>query len=439
VSTFLQIFRQSLILSFEEIRAAKLRSFLSLLGITIGILCIISVRTAVNSLEMNIQKSLASFGNDILYIQKWPWIWSDNYEWWRYLNRPAANRRELEQLQERVKGAKASAMIYLAGNSNVLAGDAVAEGASIQGVTYDYDKIKNLEFTQGRYFTTGENNGAQAVALIGANVAESLFGDSRNVEGSEIKVNGVQLKVIGVLKKEGSDLFGFTLDNNVLLPYSFMSKVIFMGDDPLIAVVPKDNVPIEELKYELKGVMRSIRRLSPYEEDNFAVNQVSVFTEGIASIFSIINVAGMFIGAFSILVGTFGIANIMFVSVQERVYQIGIKKALGAKKIYILLEFLLEAVMLCVFGGIAGLLFVVGLFAFFNWLIIYFESDFHFYITAQNLMIGISISVITGVLAGFIPAYSAANMKPVDAIRGEVSDLFAGIKSIFKVFGPKKT
>jgi putative ABC transport system permease protein len=185
--------------------------------------------------------------------------------------------------------------------------------------------------------------------------------------------------------------------------------------------------------------MRSIRRLSPYEEDNFAVNQVSVFTEGIASIFSIINVAGMFIGAFSILVGTFGIANIMFVSVQERVYQIGIKKALGAKKIYILLEFLLEAVMLCVFGGIAGLLVVVGLFAFFNWLIIYFESDFHFYITAQNLMIGISISVITGVLAGFIPAYSAANMKPVDAIRGEVSDLFAGIKSMFKVFEVKKT
>lgn len=439
MSAFFQIFRQSFILSFEEIRAAKLRSFLSLVGITIGILCIISVRTAVNSLEMNIQKSLTSFGNDILYIQKWPWIWTENYEWWKYLNRPVSNRREMEQLQENVEGAKAFAMIYIAGNTNVIAGDAVAERVSVQGVTYDYDKIKNLEFTQGRYFTTSESNNAQAVALVGAGVAESLFAGRSNVEGEEIKVNGVKLRVVGVLKKEGSDLFGFTLDNNVLVPYSFMSKVIYMGDDPLIAVVPKDNVPIDELKYELKGVMRSIRRLSPYEDDNFAINQVSVFTEGIASIFSIINLAGMFIGAFSILVGTFGIANIMFVSVQERVYQIGIKKAMGAKKIYILLEFLLEAVMLCVFGGVVGLVVVVGLFKLFNWLIIYNGNDFQFYITAQNIAIGISISVVTGILAGFIPAYSAANMKPVDAIRGEVSDLFAGIKKLFSLGASRTT
>ncbi len=387
-------------------------------------------------MEMNIQNSLASFGNDILYVQKWPWIWADgnDYPWWKYLNRPVANRRELEQLQQKVQGAKGICILYFAGNANVIAGENVAEGTQILGASYDYNRIKDLEFTQGRYFTPAENNNAQAVALIGANVAETLFEGRSVIEGEQIKIRGIKLTVIGVLKKEGSDLFGFTLDNNVIVPFSFMSMFVNMnedGNDPLVALVPKAGVPIDELRYEVKGAMRSIRKLSPFEEDNFAINQVSVFTAGIASIFSIINLAGLFIGGFSILVGTFGIANIMFVSVQERVYQIGIKKALGAKKIYILLEFLLEAVMLCLFGGLIGLVTVILLFKILGWVVANSGSDFKFYITFQNIIVGLSISIITGILAGFLPAWSAANMKPVDAIRGEVSDLLKGISSIF--------
>jgi len=437
VGIYLKIFWQSLVLSFAEIRAAKLRSFLSLLGITIGILCIISVRTAVNSLEMNIQSSLASFGNDILYVQKWPWIWTDNndYPWWKFLNRPMTNRRELEQLQPRLKGAEASCILYFAGGANVIAGDQVAEGTQILGASYDYNKIKEMDFTEGRYFTPAEAANAQPVALIGATVAESLFAGKGSAEGQQIKINGVKVTVIGVLKKEGSDLFGFTLDNNVIVPFSFMNMFVNTyneGNDPLLAVIPKKGVPIEELKYELKGAMRSIRRLSPFQDDNFAINQVSVFTEGIASIFVIVNIAGLIIGGFSILVGTFGIANIMFVSVQERVYQIGIKKALGARKLYILIEFLLESIILCVLGGIAGLIVVIALFKLLGWMVTQSGSDFKFYITAKNIFIGISISVVTGIIAGFLPAWSAANMKPVDAIRGEVSDLFKSFLGIFK-------
>ncbi len=393
-------------------------------------------------MEMNIQSSLASFGNDILYIQKWPWIWADgnDYAWWKYLNRPNTNRRELEQLQQKVKSAEGICILYFSGNANVIAGQNIAERAQIQGVSYEYNKIKEMEFSQGRYFTPSESNNAQAVALIGSTVAESLFPNRSRIEGEQIKIKGIKLTVIGVFKKEGSDLFGFTLDNNVIVPYSFMSMFVNtndIGNDPLLAIVPKKGVPMDELRYELKGAMRSIRKLSPNEDDNFAINQVSVFTEGIAGIFSIINIAGLFIGGFSILVGTFGIANIMFVSVQERVYQIGIKKALGAKKIYILLEFLLEAVMLCVFGGLIGLVTVILLFKILGWMVAKSGSDFIFYITAQNIIIGISISVVTGILAGFIPAWSAANMKPVDAIRGEVSDLFRGIGNIFRGFSRK--
>jgi putative ABC transport system permease protein len=410
------------VLSIEEIRAAKLRSFLSLLGISIGILCIISVRTAVNSLEMNIQSSLSSFGNDIIYVQKWPWIFGDNnYPWWKFLNRPSANRRELEQLQQKLKGAEAVSILYFAGGTKVIGGGNVADGAKVLGTTYDYNRIKEMDFTQGRYFTPAESNNAQAVALIGAGIAETLFPGRTAIEGQEIKINGVKVTVIGVLKKEGSDLFGFSLDNNVIVPFSFMSMFVNvndLGNDPLIAITPKKNVPIEELKYEIKGAMRSIRRLSPYEDDNFAVNQVSVFTEGIASIFAFINIAGLFIGGFSIFVGAFGIANIMFVAVKERTYIIGIKKAIGAKKIYILLEFLLEAVVLCLFGGLMGLLVVLGLFQILQYLVTNVgESDFKFYITATNVILGISISVFVGILAGFIPAWSAAKMRPVDAIR----------------------
>ncbi len=423
VNTILSVFWQSLILSFAEIRAAKLRSFLSLLGISIGILCIISVRTAVGSLEMNIQSSLASFGNDILYVQKWPWIWADgnNYPWWKYLNRPSSNRRELAELQQKLKGAEASSILYFAGDKTVIAGNSVAEGVKLLGASYDYNRIKEMDFTQGRYFTPAESNNSQPVALIGATVAETLFGQRSNIEGETIKIKGVKMTVIGVLKKEGSDLFGFSLDNNVIIPFSFMSSVVNtneVGSDPLLAIIPKKGVPMDELRYEIKGAMRSIRRLSPNQEDNFAINQVSVFTEGIASIFSIINVAGLFIGGFSIFVGAFGIANIMFVAVKERTYIIGIKKAIGAKKIYILLEFLLEAVVLCLFGGLMGLLVVLGLFQVLQYLVVHVaESDFQFHITAGNVILGISISVFVGILAGFIPAWFAANMKPVDAIR----------------------
>jgi len=278
-----------------------------------------------------------------------------------------------------------------------------------------------MEFTQGRYFTPAESNNAQPVALIGASVAETLFPGIAQMEGREIKVNGVKMTVLGVFKKEGSDIFGFTLDDNVIVPFSFMSMFVNMndgGNDPLIALKPAPGVPVDELRYEVKGAMRSIRRLSPYQEDNFAINNVNVIADVIVSYLGFVDVVGIVIGAFSIFVGAFGIANIMFVAVKERTYIIGIKKAIGAKKIFILLEFLLEAVVLCLIGGVVGLILVIGLFQLLQYVTTHIaHSNFHFYITPFNVMLGISISVVVGIMAGFIPAWFAANMKPVDAIR----------------------
>ncbi len=418
---FFKVIAQSFVLSFEEIKASKLRSFLSLLGISIGVLCIVSVRTAINSLERNILDSFSSFGNEVLYVQKWPWIWSDSYPWWRYFNRPSANPREMQMLKDKLRGAEACAIVYFAGGKDLSASGRTAESITVVGTSYDYNLIKNMDFFQGRYFTQQEINSSAPVALIGANVADALFPGFTDIEGREMKIQGTKVTVIGVLKREGDDIFGFTLDNNVVVPYGVVGNFLnlYSGEnDPLLAVTPRKGNTVDELKFEVRGAMRSIRRLAPNKDDNFAVNQVSVFSEGIKSIFGIVNIAGLIIGFFSVIVGGFGIANIMFVSAKERTYIIGIKKAIGAKQVYILLEFLLEAVLLCVLGGLAGLIVVAGLFGAMQWVMAnVLESSFKFYLTPANLFIGISISVITGVLAGFIPAWNASKMRPVDAIR----------------------
>jgi len=421
VNVIFKIFFQSLRLSFEELRSSKLRSFLSLTGITIGILCVISVRTAVGSLEKNIKDSFDTFGGDILYVQKWPIIFSDDYPWWRFYNRPQCNQKEMEMLRDKLKLAEATALVSFNGGKTAKYEDRVAEKITLTGATYQYDHIKDMEFSQGRYFTQGEADNPTYACILGSEIAESLFQGRTKIIGEDIRVEGIQMKVIGVFKKEGNNLIGWTLDNMVMVPYSIMSTFVNTnggGDgDPLIAVRPKAGIPVEELKYEVKGAMRSIRRLSPTKDDNFAVNQMSLITDQISSLFVFVNIAGLFIGGFSILVGGFGIANIMFVSVKERTNIIGIKKALGAKQVYILLEFLLEAIMLCMIGGAMGLLLVFGLASLANFMLHQSQSSFVFYLTTQNITIGLSISIVIGIIAGFIPAYQASRMKPVDAIR----------------------
>jgi putative ABC transport system permease protein len=421
VKILFKIFTQSLRLSFEELRSAKLRSFLSLTGITIGILCVISVRTAVNSLEKNIKDSFDTFGGDILYVQKWPIIFSDNYPWWRFYNRPQVTEKEMEMVRDKLKLAQATALVSFNGGKTAKYEDRVAEKVTLTGATYDYDHIKDMEFSEGRYFTQTEADNPTYVCLLGSEIAGTLFQGRTEIIGQEIRLQGIKLKVIGVFKKEGNNMIGWTLDDMVMVPYSVMSTFINTnggGDgDPLLAVKPKPGIPGDELKYEVKGVMRSVRRLSPIKEDNFAINQMSMITDQISSLFIFVNLAGLLIGGFSILVGGFGIANIMFVSVKERTNIIGIKKALGAKQIYILLEFLLEAIMLCMIGGAMGLLLVFGLATLANFMLKHAESSFVFHITAWNIFVGLSTSIVIGIIAGFIPAWQASRMKPVDAIR----------------------
>lgn len=412
---FLRILRESLILALQELNNSKLRALLSLTGITIGILCIISVFAAVDSLEKNVRESVNELGEDIVFVMKWPWAFGAEYPWWKYVNRPEANYDDFKALERYSEKAEAVAIQIIQQNKTVKYQSEFVEGANVAGISYDWNIIFKPSIQYGRYFTYQEAESGDNIALLGHDVAEGLFIDPERALGRSIRVMNRKVLVIGVLEREGESIVGSGLDNMVALPYAFMARFINERSRVVgqrINVNAKDGVPLAELKDEITKILRKERKLSPKEEDNFALNQMSILSEGISQTFGLINIAGIFIGGFSILVGGFGIANIMFVSVKERTKVIGIKMSLGAKRIFILSEFLIESVVLCMIGGAIGLLMVYLLFLLANQLI-----DFTLMLSIKNILLGFGISFGIGVLSGIFPASAASKMDPVEAMR----------------------
>jgi putative ABC transport system permease protein len=414
----LNVLEESFNLAFHELIHNRLRALLSLLGITIGIFCIIAVFSAVDSLQQDVQGSVKSLGEDAVYVQKWPWNFSDeNYEWWEYMKRPEANYADYRAIRD---GAdKTSAVVvqaFLDGKTVKRGGNSV-EQVNVTGVTHDFDKIYGIELDEGRYFSQRESQAGDNVVIVGANVADGLSAGGRRLMGEDIKVMGQKLRVIGIRSREGQGLINFGFDDGIMVPYRFLMRLVNVNSTTLpqnIIASTAPGVSLDELKSQLRGIMRVQRRLRPSQEDDFALNQMSVLNDQFAPMFAVIRFAGAFIGIFSILVGGFGIANIMFVSVKERTSIIGIKKALGARSAYVLSEFLIEAVILCTVGGVLGL---VGV-----WLLMQVvnaspDIGMNFVLTAKNIAIGMIISISIGMLAGLAPALWAARMNPVEAMR----------------------
>ncbi len=402
--------------ALASLKNNKLRSFLSALGITIGIFSIIMVLSIVNSLQTNLENSVDSLGKDVAFIDKWPWEFGSDYKWWKYMNRPNASISELKKLEERVTLAKACAFTIDVNRKALKYLNRTAENANGTGVTYHYNNIRELNFSNGRYFTEDEANKGDNVVIIGSNLAENLFLTLNPVD-RYITISGNKFRVIGVLQKEGESLINNSLDNNFLIPAKAASAFVRLNNqftNTRIQVKAKDGVSVNQLENELKGIMRSIRKLSPSEEANFSVNKTTLLIKPLKSLFSVVNMAGWVIGGFAILVGGFGIANIMFVSVKERTQQIGIQKSLGAKNYFILIEFLVEAIVLCLAGGLIGISLVYGI-----TLGVKNALDVNLFLSNQNIITGIFISVSIGMVSGFIPAYTAANLNPVDAIRSK--------------------
>lgn len=409
---FLRLIFDSIKMAFSSLINNKLRTFLSLLGITIGIFCIISVMTVIDSLERAIRDNVSTLGNNTVYVQKWPWTFSSEYPWWKYINRPIPNLKEYEALKSRSEFAGAVAFVASTMTSAEYNSNS-ADNVALMMASHEYDEIRSFNIEKGRYFTQSESNLGQSVIIIGAGIAERLFG-SQNPVGKEIKAGGNRLTVVGVLKREGEDMFNNSMDEAMLIPINYARTKYDLSNEslnPFITVSAKEGVSTEQLIDELTILMRTLRRLKPMEEEDFALNQASMISKGLDSIFSIIDLAGIIIGGFAILVGGFGIANIMFVSVKERTKQIGIQKAIGAKSYLILLQFLTEAVALCLLGGIVGLVII--------WLGTKLASGvlpLDFALSINNVISGVIISLSIGIVSGFAPARQAAKLQPVVAM-----------------------
>jgi putative ABC transport system permease protein len=403
---------ESLIFAYQALRSNILRTTLSLLGVSVGIFAIVAVFTAVDSLNKNIRSEIDSFaGSGVLYVGKWPWIMQNNYPWWKYLNRPEMKYTEFQFLKDNLKSAKAIAIIDNGRSASAALGSSSMD-VNMTGASYDYNQITSVPVQFGRYFLPIESENALNVVIIGAKVSENL----QATVGDQIKLNGIKFQVIGVIEKKGSDMlsFGGTPDEKVFIPYSTFSAV-FQKDQPAPDIAIKaldDDIGQENLEGEVTGLMRSLRSIKPKQESNFSVNRLDGLNQFFDGIFAALNVAGALIAGFSLLVGGFGIANIMFVSVKERTNIIGIQKSLGAKNYFILFQFLFEAVFLSLIGGIVGIGLVVLL-------TLIPQDALPLVLTMKNIVTGLFISSFIGILSGIIPAWVAAKMDPVIAIRSK--------------------
>ena len=414
---FIRLILESLFFSFNAIIANPIRTFLSLLGVTIGIFTIIAVLSLVDSLEDSIQDSLDFLGTDNLRIEKWPWEFDNpGYEWWKFWKRPHPTYKEYTFLKENLKNAEVVEIMVFRERLTIKYLNNSSSEVTLSGVVYESKEINDYKILSGRYYTENETILGSNYVIIGYKIMEDLFENYDYAIGKEIKIKGVKFRVIGVFEEEGESFVGGdSFDRQMTVPFNSFKKIYRVGKKGSnAALIVKGNSELdpglENLEYELRGLLRARRGLKPTEDENFAINRPEYLTGFVSSIFSTISIAGWVIGSFSIFVGGFGIANIMFVSVKERVPIIGLQKSLGAKNYFILMQFLFESSFLSIIGGVIGLIFV--------FLITFIDlGSFDLRISLTNVILGISISTIIGICAGLIPAIFASRLDPVEAIR----------------------
>jgi putative ABC transport system permease protein len=413
---FLNLFKESFVFALHALKVNRLRTLLSLLGITIGIFAIIAVFTAVDSIERKVRTSLESLGENVVFVQKWPWTFGPDYPWWKYMNRPVPKINDADEILRRSETTQAAVFNGYV-RKTIYYKSSFVENAQLLATSKGYEEVKAFDIGFGRYMTDAEVETGKAICVIGHGIGEALFG-SQDPTGLELKLYGQKVVIVGQFKREGESMFGNSLDNMVVVPAEFLQKYYDLETDeiqPSILVKGKPGISIEQMKDDLMGTLRAVRRIPPDGDEDFALNEVSLLSAQTTEIFNVIGTAGWIIGAFSILVGGFGISNIMFVSVKERTNQIGIQKALGAKNGFILSQFLIESVLLCILGGVIGLILV--------WIGTSVASkmmDFEFVLTSSNVILGITISTMIGIISGFVPAYGASQLDPVEAIRSGI-------------------
>ncbi|MBS1681372.1 MAG: ABC transporter permease [Bacteroidetes bacterium] len=415
----LRLIGESLGFAWRALKSNLLRTVLSLLGVTIGIFSIIAVLTLVDSLEKNVRDSFNFLGSDIIYVEKWPFTGGNTRDWWKdYIRRPNVSFNEYKFLKANLKTAQHVSIYANTGNITVKAGSNGINKITLRGVASEYEFLREVNVDRGRYLTLDEIEGGRNVVIIGYEVAKALFPKIDDPVGQFVKIKNLRFKVVGVNKKQGESFIGFSsADYECIIPYDSFRKLISTGNGRSnelgshigLKGSPED-VGLVELENETRGYMRVKRGLKPSKKDNFTMNRPEAIVNAIGQVFDVLGVAGWVIGGFSMLVGGFGIANIMFVSVKERTSIIGLQKSLGAKNYFILFQFLFESVLLSLIGGLSGLFLV--------WLLTLAPfGSLQVILSPANIILGLGVSSTIGLVAGIVPAAMAARLDPVIAIR----------------------
>ncbi|MFP9112605.1 ABC transporter permease [Flavobacterium sp. RHBU_3] len=409
---YLRLLKESFFFAMNSLSNNKLRTFLSLLGVTIGIFSIIAVLAAVDSLDRKIKDSLSSIDKNTMYLKRFSFAPTDIPRW-KMDYFPDVTYDEYQYLKDNVSTAQTMAFQIFTNSETIRYEDNSATGVNIVPVSYEFTDIQSLEVLKGRFYNEAESNSGTNVVVLGYETAQTLFGDTDPID-KKVKLYGKRFTVIGVLDKEGAGL-GESNDTAAIIPVNVLRNMYGDHNDfmtPIIIIKPKKGIDGEECKAEVVQKMRTIRGLKAGQDDNFMIDIMSAFTDMIDNMIGILNIAGWIIAGFSLLVGGFGIANIMFVSVKERTNIIGIQKSLGAKSRFILMQFLFEAIILSLLGGIVGILMVWGI-----TIVLTKVLEFEFVLSFGNILLGTFLSVVIGLISGIIPAISAARLDPVEAIR----------------------
>jgi putative ABC transport system permease protein len=396
----------------NALRTNKLRTLLSLLGVTIGIFSIIAVLAAVDSLDRKIKKNLSSLDKNTIYLTSRSFGPTDVPRWKRE-QFPSVNYEEYQTLKNSLPDAEEMAFQFFVGRESAKYDSKTVSDIEVVPVSHEFTTIQQLDFAKGRFYNESESNSGATVAVIGDEIANVLFENTDPI-GKQIRLYGKRFTVIGILKKEGSSMFESN-DSSIFIPVNFIRIAFGENNDTMLSVIvikPKSGIDMEAFKADISQKLRTFRGVKTSEIDNFFINVFSGFTDMIDMIVAQMKMGGWMIAGFSLLVGGFGIANIMFVSVKERTNLIGIQKSLGAKNRFILFQFLFEAIILCIIGGLIGLFFV--------WIIAMILTkliDFEFVLSAGNIILGTSLAAFIGLLSGILPAITASKLDPVEAIR----------------------